>query len=194
MKSSSSCIAIAVILASCFSAQAASQPQQPDMPIAWTSLVAWPIASPQPVLCTDDKTHLVYELLVMNVSASDMMLDRLETLDASKGDAGVNTKSGDAIVATLQGGRPRSDDPGVSHRKHQNRGTIPADPDLPRCEVRQRCHPAQGVDAPVPGHVRACHWYVPRSDNPNAPRCACHSSLLPLLSGFRLLINVRRSK
>src|SRR2546430_3008709 len=35
---------------------------------------------------------------------------------------------------------------------------------------------------------------VPRSDNPNAPRCACHSSLLPLLSGFRLLINVRRSK
>jgi len=73
------------------------------MPIAWTSLVAWPIASPQPVLCTDDKTHLVYELLVMNVSSSAMMLDRLETLDASKGDAGVNTKSGDAIVATLQG-------------------------------------------------------------------------------------------
>src|SRR6266513_747700 len=103
MKSSSSCIAIAVILASCFSAQAASQPQQPDMPIAWTSLVAWPIASPQPVLCTDDKTHLVYELLVMNVSASAMMLDRLKALDASKDDAGVNTKSGDAIVATLQG-------------------------------------------------------------------------------------------
>ena len=73
------------------------------MPIAWTSLVAWPIASPQPVLCTDDKTHLVYELLVMNVSSSAMMLDRLETLDASKGDAGVNTKSRDAIVATLQG-------------------------------------------------------------------------------------------
>jgi len=73
------------------------------MPIAWTSLVAWPIASPQPVLCTDDKTHLVYELLVMNVSSSGMMLDRLETLDASKGDAGVNTKSGDPIVATLQG-------------------------------------------------------------------------------------------
>src|SRR2546430_16348859 len=35
---------------------------------------------------------------------------------------------------------------------------------------------------------------VPRSDNPNAPRCARHSSLLHLLSGFRLLINVRRSK
>src|SRR5437870_13524382 len=35
---------------------------------------------------------------------------------------------------------------------------------------------------------------VPRSDNPNAPRCARHSSLLCLLSGFRLLISVRRSK
>jgi hypothetical protein len=55
------------------------------------------------VLCTDDKTHLVYELLVMNVSSSAMMLDRLETLDASKDDAGINAKSGDAIVATLQG-------------------------------------------------------------------------------------------
>ncbi len=31
------------------------------------------------------------------------MLDRLEALDASKDDAGSNTKSGDAIVATLQG-------------------------------------------------------------------------------------------
>ena len=73
------------------------------MPVAWTSLVAWPIASPQPVLCTDDKIHLVYELLVMNVSSSAMTLDRLETLDASKDDAGTSTKSADTIVATLQG-------------------------------------------------------------------------------------------
>jgi hypothetical protein len=73
------------------------------MPVAWTSLVAWPIASPQPLLCTDDKIHLVYEFLVMNVSSSAMMLDRLETLDASKGDAGSSTKSADTIVATLQG-------------------------------------------------------------------------------------------
>jgi hypothetical protein len=66
-------------------------------------LVAWPIASPQPVLTSDGKVHLVYELLVMNVSSSVMTLDRLETLDASKGDAVVNTKSGDEIVGTLQG-------------------------------------------------------------------------------------------
>jgi hypothetical protein len=102
MKSATICIVLTVILL-CFSGQAISEPQQPDMPVAWTSLVAWPIASPQPVLCTDDKIHLAYELLVMNVSSSAMMLDRLDTLDGSKDDTGSNTKSGDKIVATLQG-------------------------------------------------------------------------------------------
>lgn len=72
-------------------------------PVAWTSLVAWPIASPQPVLATDDKVHLAYELLVMNVSSSTMTLDRLETLDASRHDTIINTKSGDEIVAAVQG-------------------------------------------------------------------------------------------
>jgi hypothetical protein len=86
-----------------FSAQAISKPQQPDAPVAWTSLVAWPIASPQPVLSTDGKIHLVYELLFINVSSSAMMLDRLDTLDASKDDAGSNTESEDVIVPTLQG-------------------------------------------------------------------------------------------
>ena len=109
MKTATTCIAFAVILSCFFSAQATSQPRQPDIHsadriatgseglplVAWTSLVAWPIASPQPVLASDGNVHLVYELLVMNVSSSVMTLDRLETLDASKGDAVVNTKSGD---------------------------------------------------------------------------------------------------
>jgi hypothetical protein len=116
MKSATTCIALAVVLSCFFSAQATSEPQKPDThsadriatgsealpPVAWTSLVAWPIASPQPVLASDLKVHLVYELLVMNVSSSVMTLDRLETLDASKGGAVVNTKSGDEIVGTLQ--------------------------------------------------------------------------------------------
>ncbi len=99
MKSATTCIAVAVILACFCSAQAIPQPQKPDthsadrlatsskgLPaVAWTSLVAWPIASPQPVLASDGQVHLVYELLVMNVSSSVMTLDRLETLDASKG-------------------------------------------------------------------------------------------------------------
>ena len=84
IKSATTYIALAVILPSLFSTQAVSKPQQPDMRVAWTSLVAWPIASPQPVLCTDDKIHLVYELLVMNVSSSVMTLDRLDTLDTSR--------------------------------------------------------------------------------------------------------------
>ena len=78
MKPATICVGLAVILPCFLSAQAISKPQQPDMPVVWTSLVAWPIASPQPVLCTDDKIHLVYELLVMNVSSSTMTLDRLE--------------------------------------------------------------------------------------------------------------------
>ena len=117
MKSATTCIALAVILSCFFSTQTTSQPRQSDIhsadrtatgsegqpPVAWTSLVAWPITSPQPVLATDGKMHLVYELLVMNVSSSAMTLDRLETLDASKDDAGTSTKSADTIVATLQG-------------------------------------------------------------------------------------------
>jgi hypothetical protein len=55
------------------------------------------------VLASDGKMHLVYELLVMNVSSSAITLDRLETLDASRDDAGTSTKSADTIVATLQG-------------------------------------------------------------------------------------------
>src|SRR5206468_6781018 len=117
MKSATTCMALAVILSCLFSAQATSQPEKPAThsadriatssevlpPVAWTSLVAWPIASPRPVLASDGKVHLVYELLVMNVSSSVMTLDRLETLDASKGDAVVNTKSGNEIVRALQG-------------------------------------------------------------------------------------------
>ena len=98
MKSATICIALTVIPSCFFSAQATSKPRQQNIgeggqegaPVAWTSLVAWPIASPQPVLATDGKMHLVYELLVMNVSSSAMTLDRLETLDASKDDAGTD--------------------------------------------------------------------------------------------------------
>src|SRR4029453_9176174 len=98
MKSARTCIGIAVILVSCFSGQATSQPQQTDKNsterispdskrsprFALTSLVAWTIAPPQPVLATDGKVHLVYELLVMDVSSSTITLARPETLHASE--------------------------------------------------------------------------------------------------------------
>jgi hypothetical protein len=158
MKSGAICIALTVILSCFFSAQAISKSQQAEMPIAWTSVVAWPIASPQPVLCTDDKIHLVYELLVMNVSASAMMLDRLETVDASKEDAGSNTKSGDTIVATLQGTDLEATIRGFPTGSTRTIGSFQLTRIFLDVKFAQRCHPAQSVDAPVPGHVRACHW------------------------------------
>jgi hypothetical protein len=72
-------------------------------PQKWTSLVATPIASPRPVLGTDGRVHLVYELLVTNLSPSAMTLERLETLDASKGEAVVDSESRNEIVATSEG-------------------------------------------------------------------------------------------
>src|SRR5438067_6397474 len=143
MKSPMICIGLAVILSCFLFAEAKSKPQQLDMPVAWTSLVAWPIASPQPVLCTDDKIHLVYELLVMNVSSSAMTLDGLEMLDASKDDAGTSTKSADTIVDTLQSGDLEATIRAFPTGSTEERWTIPANPDLSRREVRQRCEPAQ---------------------------------------------------
>ena len=65
---------------------------------AWTSLVASPLAPARPVLATDGRMHLVYELLVTNVSSSVMTLEQLETLDASTSDA-ADTERG--VRATL---------------------------------------------------------------------------------------------
>jgi hypothetical protein len=42
-------------------------------------LVAMPIASPNPVLGADDKIHLAYELVVMNVAPYGITLKTIET-------------------------------------------------------------------------------------------------------------------
>ncbi len=55
------------------------------------------------MLAADGKVHLVYELLVTNVSGSVMKLENLEVLNASKGDMVVESESGNAVVGTLQG-------------------------------------------------------------------------------------------
>ena len=82
---------------------AGAQDTEKVPPPVWTSLVATPITSARPVLGADGRIHLTYELLVTNVSPSVMTFDRLETLDASKGHADVNTESGNTVVATLEG-------------------------------------------------------------------------------------------
>jgi hypothetical protein len=48
-------------------------------------LVATPIAAPNPVLGADDKTHLVYEIVLMNMGSTTVGLDKIETLDAIGG-------------------------------------------------------------------------------------------------------------
>jgi Peptidase family M23 len=48
-------------------------------------LVATPIAAPNPVLGADDKTHLAYEIVLMNMGSTTVGLDNIETLDAITG-------------------------------------------------------------------------------------------------------------
>jgi len=47
-----------------------------------TPLVATPIASPNPVLGADDKVHLAYEMVLLNMAPGDIGLKKIETLDA----------------------------------------------------------------------------------------------------------------
>ena len=56
-------------------------------------LVATPIASPNPVLGADDKVHLAYELVLLNMAPGDIGLKKIETLDAGSG----------AVLGTMEG-------------------------------------------------------------------------------------------
>ncbi len=77
------CVIIAVaILMLVIRSVYAAEDEAPSQMV--TSLVATPIASPQPVRATDGNVHLVYELLLLNVSSSLMKLKQLEILDASE--------------------------------------------------------------------------------------------------------------
>lgn len=71
--------AVAIVMASL--AIPAGYMSAEEVPPVFTSLVAIPLVSPQPVPATDGRVHLVYELLVLNVSSSVMKLHRLEVLD-----------------------------------------------------------------------------------------------------------------
>jgi hypothetical protein len=56
---------------------------------------SWPpIAAPNPVPGADDKTHLVYEIVLMNMGSTTAMI---QTLDAMSG----------TVLGTLEGGHPR---------------------------------------------------------------------------------------
>ena len=63
------------------SAHAQPQVETPAEVVA--PLVATPLASPNPVLGSDDKTHLVYEFVLVNMAGSILTIEKVETLDAA---------------------------------------------------------------------------------------------------------------
>ena len=66
-----------------------------------TPLVATPIASPNPVLGSDDKTHLAYEIVLMNMAPSTVGIGKIETLDAESG-AVLGTLEGDGLAQMMR--------------------------------------------------------------------------------------------
>ena len=75
-------------------------------------LVATPVASPDPVLGADGKTHLAYEIVLMNIASSAVAIDKVETIDAAN-DAVLGTLDGEALtkMVRLNGGLKESELP-----------------------------------------------------------------------------------
>ncbi len=64
-------------------------------------LVATPLTSPNPVLGADDKVHLAYEIVLVNMAAADIGLKKVETLDAASG-AVLGMMAGDELAQMLK--------------------------------------------------------------------------------------------
>lgn len=84
----------------------------PDSDVV-SPLVATPLAPPNPVLGSDDKIHLAYELVLMNMAPSTVSIEKVETLDAESG-AVLGALQGDALkqMLRLNGGGNASELPG----------------------------------------------------------------------------------
>ena len=64
-------------------------------------LVATPLTSQNPVLGADDKVHLAYEIVLVNMAAADIGLKKVETLDAASG-AVLGMMAGDELAQMLK--------------------------------------------------------------------------------------------
>ncbi len=93
--STRSLIATALIAFGLGCAGAAETGQAED--IAATPLVATPIAPPNPVLGSDGKVHLAYEIVLMNMAPSAVTVEKIETLDAKSGTA-IGTLEGEGLA------------------------------------------------------------------------------------------------
>ena len=76
-------------------------------------LVATPIAPPNPVLGSDDKIHLVYGFVLMNMAPGAVAVEKIETLDAEN-EAVIGTLDGEALAEMfrLNGGGKGTELPG----------------------------------------------------------------------------------
>jgi hypothetical protein len=82
---------LAIIVMLALGSPVSSQAAAPEV---LAPLVAMPIAPPNPVLGADDRVHLVYEIVFINMGRTETTLNSVETLDAAGG----------AILDKLEGG------------------------------------------------------------------------------------------
>jgi hypothetical protein len=90
------CLVVSVLLGivTCFSQAARAEE-------VLAPLVATPIALPNPVLGADRKIHLAYEIVLMNMAAGAVTLEKVEALDAGSGDV-LGRLAGDALAQMLR--------------------------------------------------------------------------------------------
>lgn len=96
-------------------------------------LVAMPIAQPHPVLAADDKQHLAYELVLLNLAGTAVALKKVEALDAANG-AVLYTLEGDGLAQMfkLNGGGKGTELPGGGSGILFFDVTLPKDATLPK--------------------------------------------------------------
>ena len=64
-------------------------------------LVVMPVTEPRPVLASDDKQHIAYELVLVNLAGTPVALRKIEALDGASG-AVLYTLEGDGIAQMLK--------------------------------------------------------------------------------------------
>ncbi len=112
------------------------------------------VASPDPVLGADNRTHLAYELIATNTSALFITLDKVEAVD--KQDHVLQTLSGDALGAMLRvpGGKDATMPPGGSAIVFMDTsfaaGTTLPGAIAPRLTITRQIAGPDGKPAPFP--------------------------------------------
>jgi hypothetical protein len=81
---------------------ASSQEHAAGEVVEATPLVATVLARPQPVLGADNRIHLPYELLVMNLSPLTVQIDAIDTLDVGQQGAVLATLAGPALTGAIK--------------------------------------------------------------------------------------------